>query len=100
MRTVAQRARRNLRLNKTIPSGRYLTAVEIRIFNTMLEDLKDVAKLLNVDWQGIARSYIAQGLKNDLEAFEDFSAEDKLAFLKKHEVSLEDVKYIMEPVND
>lgn len=82
------------RLNRDRP----MTAITIRMPEDVIEDLKRVAPLLGFSgYQPLARAYIGQGLRADLERLEGDTVSALLASLKRHGVS-DDV--LQEAINE
>lgn len=78
-------------LKKRLDKNRPMTAVTIRMPEDVIEDLKRVAPLLGFSgYQPLARAYIGQGLRADLERLEDDVISALIDSLKRHGVS-EDV---------
>ncbi|PSN16150.1 hypothetical protein C7293_03785 [filamentous cyanobacterium CCT1] len=72
------------RLNKDRP----MTTITIRMPEDVIEDLKRVAPLLGFSGcQPLARAYIGQGLRADLERLEGDTISALIASLKRHGVS-------------
>ena len=87
------------RLTRHYTSERKLKPVGIRLFETMIDDLKFLAELRGgVCYQGIARSLIAQGIREELEFFAKMSPEDRKKFMDKHETSQE-IRSLLENPN-
>ena len=65
-----------------------MTTVTIRIPEDVIEDLKRVAPLLGFSgYQPLARTYIGQGLRADLERLEGDTVSALVASLKRRGVS-------------
>jgi len=74
------------RLNKNHP----MTTITIRMPEDVIEDLKRIAPLLGFSgYQPLARTYIGQGLRADLERLEADTLPSLIASLKRREVSEE-----------
>ncbi|MBE9159046.1 hypothetical protein IQ265_19715 [Nodosilinea sp. LEGE 06152] len=72
------------RLNRDRP----MTTITIRMPEDVIEDLKRVAPLLGFSgYQPLARAYIGQGLRADLERLEGDTVSALVASLKRHGVS-------------
>ena len=68
-----------------------MTTVTIRIPEDVIEDLKRIAPLLCFSgYQPLARTYIGQGLRTDLERLENDTVSSLIDSLKRHGVG-EDV---------
>lgn len=75
-------------LKKRIDRNRPMTTITIRIPEDVIEDLKRVAPLLGFSgYQPLARTYIGQGLRADLERLEGDTVSALIASLKRHGVS-------------
>jgi hypothetical protein len=75
-------------LKKRLDKNRPMTAITIRIPDDVIEDLKRVAPLLGFSgYQPLARTYIGQGLRSDLERLETDTVSALIASLKRHGVS-------------
>lgn len=82
------------RLNRDRP----MTTITIRMPEDVIEDLKRVAPLLGFSgYQPLARAYIGQGLRADLERLEGDTVSALIASLKRHGVS-DDV--LQEAINE
>ncbi|WP_442786378.1 hypothetical protein [Leptothoe sp. PORK10 BA2] len=72
------------RLNRDRP----MTTITIRMPEDVIEDLKRLAPLLGFSgYQPLARAYIGQGLRADLERLEGDTVSALIASLKRHGVS-------------
>lgn len=72
------------RLNRDRP----MTAITIRMPDDVIEDLKRLAPLLGFSgYQPLARAYIGQGLRADLERLDGDTVSALIASLKRHGVS-------------
>lgn len=59
-------------LKKRLDKNRPMTNVTLNIPEDVIEDLKRIAPLLGFsDYQSLIRAYIGQGLRQDLERFEN-----------------------------
>jgi hypothetical protein len=75
-------------LKKRLDKNRPMTTISIRIPEDVIEDLKRVAPLLGFSgYQPLARAYIGQGLRTDLERLEGDTVLALIASLKRHGVS-------------
>jgi hypothetical protein len=75
-------------LKKRLDKNRPMTTISIRIPEDVIEDLKRVAPLLGFSgYQPLARAYIGQGLRTDLERLEGDTVFALIASLKRHGVS-------------
>jgi uncharacterized DUF497 family protein len=75
-------------LKKRLDKNRPMTTITIRIPEDVIEDLKRVAPLLGFSgYQPLARAYIGQGLRTDLERLEGDTVFALIASLKRHGVS-------------
>ncbi|MFZ1026633.1 MAG: hypothetical protein WAN66_10480 [Limnoraphis robusta] len=76
------------RLKKRLERNRPMTNVTIRIPEDVVEDLKRLAPLLGFSgYEPLIRAYIGQGLRNDLERFENETVTALIASLKRRGVS-------------
>jgi hypothetical protein len=75
-------------LNKRLDRSRPMTSVTIRMPEDIIEDLKKVAPLLGfTGYQPLIRAYIGQGLRVDLERFENETVNALVESLKRRGVS-------------
>ena len=75
-------------LKKRLDRNRPMTTITIRMPEDVIEDLKRVAPLLGFSgYQPLARAYIGQGLRADLERLEGDTVSALIASLKRHGVS-------------
>lgn len=76
-------------LKKRLDRNRPMTTITIRMPEDVIEDLKRVAPLLGFSgYQPLARAYIGQGLRTDLERLENDTVVSALInSLKRHGVS-------------
>jgi hypothetical protein len=75
-------------LKKRLNRERPMTAITIRMPDDVIEDLKRIAPLLGFSgYQPLARAYIGQGLRADLERLEGDMVSALIDSLKRHGVS-------------
>ncbi|MGP1382194.1 MAG: hypothetical protein ACTS2F_01475 [Thainema sp.] len=75
---------------KRLDKNRPMTTVTIRMPEDVIEDLKRLAPLLGFSgYQPLARAYIGQGLRADLERLESDTVTALIDSLKRHGVSEE-----------
>ncbi len=75
-------------LKKRLDKNRPMTTITIRMPEDVIEDLKRLAPLLGFSgYQPLARTYIGQGLRADLERLEGDTISALIASLKRHGVS-------------
>jgi hypothetical protein len=75
-------------LKKRLDKTRPMTTITIRLPEDVIEDLKRVAPLLGFSgYQPLARAYIGQGLRADLERFEGDTVAALITGLKRRGVS-------------
>ena len=75
-------------LKKRLDRNRPMTSITIRMPEDVVEDLKRVAPLLGFSgYQPLIRAYIGQGLRVDLERFENETVTELVASLKRRGVS-------------
>jgi len=75
-------------LKKRLDKNRPMTTVTMRLPEDVVEDLKRVAPLLGFSgYQPLARAYIGQGLRDDLEHLENDTVSALVDSLKRHGVS-------------
>ncbi|MBD2183717.1 hypothetical protein [Aerosakkonema funiforme] len=75
-------------LKKRLERNRPMTSVTIRIPEDVVEDLKRLAPLLGFSgYEPLIRAYIGQGLRTDLERFENETMTALIASLKRRGVS-------------
>ena len=88
-------------LKKRLKRDRPMTTVTIRMPEDVIEDLKRIAPLLGFSgYQPLARTYIGQGLRSDLERLETDTVSSLIESLKRHGVG-DDIlqESLMEVVN-
>ena len=77
-------------LKKRLDKHRPMTTITIRMPEDVIEDLKRIAPLLGFSgYQPLARTYIGQGLRADLERLEADTLPSLIASLKRRGVSEE-----------
>ncbi|QUS59884.1 hypothetical protein IQE94_16775 [Synechocystis sp. PCC 7339] len=75
-------------LKKRVDKNRPMTTITVRIPEDVMEDLKRVAPSLGFfGHQPLARAYIGQGLRADLELLENDTVLALIASLKRHGVT-------------
>jgi hypothetical protein len=75
-------------LKQRLARNRPMSSVTIRIPEDVIEDLKRIAPLLGFSgYQPLIRAYIGQGLRVDLERFENDTLTAVVASLKRRGVS-------------
>ena len=75
-------------LKKRLNKNRSMTTVTMRLPEDVVEDLKRVAPLLGFSgYQPLARAYIGQGLRADLERLENDTVSALVESLKRHGIS-------------
>ena len=75
-------------LKKRLNKNRPMTTITMRLPEDVVEDLKRVAPLLGFSgYQPLARAYIGQGLRADLERLENDTVSALVESLKRHGVS-------------
>jgi hypothetical protein len=75
-------------LKKRLNKNRPMTTITIPIPEDVIEDLKQIAPLLGFSgYQPLVRAYIGQGLRADLERFENDTVSTLIASLKRQGVS-------------
>ncbi|AFZ45300.1 hypothetical protein PCC7418_3181 [Halothece sp. PCC 7418] len=75
-------------LKKRLNKNRSMTTVTMRLPEDVVEDLKRVAPMLGFSgYQPLARAYIGQGLRADLERLENDTVSALVESLKRHGVS-------------
>ncbi len=80
-------------LKKRLDRNRPMTTITIRMPEDVIEDLKRIAPLLGFSgYQPLARAYIGQGLRVDLERLEGDTIPALIASLKRCGVSDEVLK--------
>ncbi len=76
------------KLKQRLNQNRPMTSVTIRMPEDVVEDLKKIAPLLGFSgYQPLIRAYIGQGLRVDLERFDDETVTALVASLKRRGVS-------------
>lgn len=74
-------------LKKRLNRDRPMATVTIRMPEDVIEDLKRIAPLLGFSgYQPLARTYIGQGLRSDLERLENDTVASLIDSLKRHGV--------------
>ena len=87
-------------LKKRLDKNRPMTTITIRIPEDVIEDLKRVAPSLGFSgYQPLARAYIGQGLRTDLERLEGDAVSVLIASLKRCGVSDEVIQEALREVN-
>ena len=85
-------------LKKRLKRDRPMNTVTIRLPEDVIEDLKRIAPVLGFSgYQLLARTYIGQGLRSDLERLENDTVSSLIDSLKRHGVE-DDV--IQEALNE
>jgi hypothetical protein len=85
-------------LKKRLDRNRPMTTITIRMPENVIQDLKRVAPSLGFSgYQPLARAYIGQGLRADLERLDNDTISAFINSLKRHGVS-EDI--IQEALNE
>lgn len=75
-------------LKKRLDKNRPMTTITIRIPEDVIDDLKRIAPLLGFSgYQPLARAYIGQGLRADLERLEGDTVSALIDSLKRRGVS-------------
>ncbi|MEX0271357.1 hypothetical protein AB3R30_19635 [Leptolyngbyaceae cyanobacterium UHCC 1019] len=86
-------------LKKRLDKNRPMITITIRIPEDVIEDLKRVAPLLGFSgYQSLARAYIGQGLRADLERLEGDTVSALIASLKRLGVSDEVIQEALSEV--
>ena len=76
------------KLKKRLDRNRPMTAVTLRMPADVIEDLKQIAPLLGFSgYQPLIRSYVGQGLRDDLERLNNDTVSALVTSLKRHGVS-------------
>ena len=76
------------KLKKRLDRNRPMTAVTLRMPADVIEDLKQIAPLLGFSgYQPLIRSYVGQGLRDDLERLSNDTVSALVTSLKRHGVS-------------
>ncbi len=76
------------KLKKRLDRNRPMTAVTLRMPADVIEDLKRIAPLLGFSgYQPLIRSYVGQGLRDDLERLNNDTVSALVTSLKRHGVS-------------
>jgi len=77
-------------LRKRLKKQRPMTTISMRFPEDVLEDLKRIAPLRGFSgYQPLIRAYVGQGLRTDLERFENDSVAALVESLKRRGVSAE-----------
>ncbi|PJF38136.1 MAG: hypothetical protein CUN55_18540 [Phototrophicales bacterium] len=84
-------------LKKRLDKNRPMTTITMRIPEDVIEDLKRIAPMLGFSgYQPLARAYIGQGLRADLERLEGDNVTAFIASLKRHGVSEQVIQQALE----
>jgi hypothetical protein len=76
------------KLKKRLDRNRPMTAITLRMPADVIEDLKQIAPLLGFSgYQPLIRSYVGQGLRDDLERLNNDTVSALVTSLKRHGVS-------------
>lgn len=76
------------KLKKRLDRNRPMIAVTLRMPADLIEDLKRIAPLLGFSgYQPLIRSYVGQGLRDDLERLDNDTVSALVTSLKRHGVS-------------
>lgn len=77
-----------------------MTTVTIRMPEDVIEDLNRIASILGFSgYQPLARPYIGQGLRNDLERLENDTVSSLIDSLKRHGVGDDVIQEALNEVN-
>jgi hypothetical protein len=88
-------------LKKRLNKNRSMRTITINVPEDVVEDLKRVAPLLGFSgYQPLARAYIGQGLRADLERLENDTVLALVESLKRHGVSDEVLQEALREVTD
>jgi hypothetical protein len=88
-------------LKKRLTRDRPMTTISIRMPEDVIEDLERIAPLLGFSgYQPLARAYIGQGLRADLERLESDTVSALIASLKRHGVSDEVIQEALGEVTE
>ena len=75
------------RILERITKGRPMTTISIRIPESVIEDMKEIAPTLGFSgYQPLMRAYIGEGLRKDLERLDNSQAQALTESLRKHGV--------------
>ena len=76
------------KLTKRLDRDRRMISVTLRMPEDVVDDLKRIAPLLGFSgYQPLMRAYVGQGLRKDLERFENHTVEKLISSLKRRGVS-------------
>lgn len=88
-------------LKKRLDRNRPMTTITIRMPEDVIEDLKRIAPLLGFSgYQPLARAYIGQGLRVDLERLEGEHVAELITSLRRHGVSDEVLQKALREVRE
>ena len=76
------------KLTKRLDRDRRMISITLRMPEDVVDDLKHIAPLLGFSgYQPLIRAYVGQGLRKDLERFENDTVEKLISSLKRRGVS-------------
>lgn len=86
-------------LKQRLSKHRPMTTITLLIPEDTLEDLKKIAPLLGFSsYQSLMKTYIGQGLRNDLEKLENNPLSDLIESLKRHGVQEDVINHALEEI--
>ncbi len=75
------------RILERMTKGRPMTTISIRIPESVIDDMKEIAPTLGfTGYQPLMRAYIGEGLRKDLERLDNSQAQALTESLRKHGV--------------
>ncbi|GGG88412.1 hypothetical protein [Edaphobacter dinghuensis] len=75
------------RILERMTKGRPMTTISIRMPESVIEDMKEIAPTLGFSgYQPLMRAYIGEGLRKDLERLDQSQAQALTESLRKHGV--------------
>lgn len=75
------------RILERLTKGRPMTTISIRIPESVIDDMKEIAPTLGFSgYQPLMRAYIGEGLRKDLERLDNSQAQALTESLRKHGV--------------
>ncbi|MEO8735236.1 MAG: hypothetical protein ABI380_01720 [Edaphobacter sp.] len=73
------------RILERVTKGRPMTTISIRIPESVIDDMKEIAPTLGFSgYQPLMRAYIGEGLRKDLERLDNSQAQALTESLRKH----------------
>jgi hypothetical protein len=84
------------RILERIGKGRAMTTISIRIPESVIADMKEIAPTLGFSgYQPLMRAYIGEGLRKDLERLDNSQAQALTESLRKHGIEDEVIAEVL-----